>query len=163
LSTLSITSIAAGETAYFTVVPKTGLGVDSNTGLDFEIYTDTVTVSGEHGISTHFDVSFRVYVPGKADIVIAAWVDEDGNLITGNQGPVSISKTAEDTVTVTAAAELENIQWSIDTVPIGPPRGTAGSITIEAANYPVGTYILGLLAYKNGVPYSTTLEVRIDE
>jgi len=52
LSSTSINSIAASGTGTFTVVPNTGLAVDT--------YTATVTVSGSNGITAAFNVSFTV-------------------------------------------------------------------------------------------------------
>ncbi|MDO4754275.1 MAG: hypothetical protein Q4A41_04655, partial [Bacillota bacterium] len=51
-SPASITNIESGGTAEFTVVP--------NTGLSEGIYTATVNIIGENGISGVFDVAFRV-------------------------------------------------------------------------------------------------------
>jgi uncharacterized membrane protein len=59
LSTGSITSIAAGGTGTFTVVPNTGL---TATGGAAGTYTATVTVSGSNGITASFGVSFTVTV-----------------------------------------------------------------------------------------------------
>jgi hypothetical protein len=51
----TVASIAAGGSAPFTVVPKTGLAINT--------YTATVTVSGSNGISASFGVSFEVMPP----------------------------------------------------------------------------------------------------
>jgi hypothetical protein len=155
--TLSKTSISGGigvgGNDSFTVVPVPGLGLGT--------YTATVTASGGNGISASFGMSFAVYAPGTAGIQVNVWVNEDGTLIAGNTSPV-ISKSAGQTLTVTAAAGLDNIQWSINGSPVAAPRGTAQSISIKAANYPAGTYILGLRVHKNGIPYSTTLNVTVN-
>jgi formylglycine-generating enzyme required for sulfatase activity len=52
LNASSISSIAVSGTAAFTVVPNTDLAVGT--------YTATVTVSGDHGITASFTVSFTV-------------------------------------------------------------------------------------------------------
>lgn len=55
LSTASISSIAVSGNDSFTVVPKTGLPVGT--------YDATVTITGGHGISASFNVSFEVKLP----------------------------------------------------------------------------------------------------
>ncbi|MDR2619117.1 MAG: leucine-rich repeat domain-containing protein, partial [Treponema sp.] len=63
LSTASISSIAVGGTATFTVRPKTGLGVGT--------YTATITVndgSGGNGIGAGFYVSFTVSAEGTSPV-----------------------------------------------------------------------------------------------
>jgi hypothetical protein len=147
----TINDIAVNGSDSFTVVPNTGLPVGT--------YIALVTVSGDNGITASFTVSF--IVNPAVGLTITAWVNEDGTLIADSPAVTTISKAAGAALTVQAAAELTDIQWSLNGVAISAPRGTAQSITFAASNYPAGTYVLGLRVIKNGVPYSTDLDFRV--
>ena len=88
---------------------------------------------------------------------------DDGALLDSVTG-LTISKGGETkTLTVTAAAELMEIQWSLGGAPIDAPRGAAQSVTIRAADYPAGQYLLGLAAKKGAVVCSTEITFTVTE
>jgi hypothetical protein len=87
---------------------------------------------------------------------------EDGALLTA-PADLEIDRSEGETLTVTAAGGLTDIQWSLNGTDFPGPRGTAASITVAAANYPAGTYRLGLTAKKGTVEYSTEITVRVVE
>jgi len=74
LSTTTITSIAVDGTANFTVQPKVGLAVG--------VYTATVTVSGGHGISESFEVTFEV--------LLTKWIPDVSAFSTTMTGPLRV-------------------------------------------------------------------------
>ena len=128
--TLAVADIgAAGEIAV--AVAKTGYSFTPN--------SKTVTV----------------YALGTAAVNLV--FADDGSLTDGDTSNLSIDRSEGQTLTVTAAAELTDIQWSLNGTAIPAPRGEAESILIEAANYPAGAYQLGLAAKKNGAAYSASI------
>jgi uncharacterized repeat protein (TIGR02543 family) len=94
---------------------------------------------------------------GTGSFVVAIWVNEDHSLISNMPANLSISREAEESLTVEAAAGLTGLQWSINGIDLAGARGTGQSISIEAANYGVGTYTLGLRAVKDTAPYSINI------
>jgi hypothetical protein len=82
---------------------------------------------------------------------------KDGGDLLAPAPNLTISKGAAETLTVSAAAGLTDIRWSLNGVDLPDPRGAAQSITLAAANYPAGSYLLGLAAQKGDVVYSTEL------
>jgi hypothetical protein len=98
---------------------------------------------------------------GTAPIELA--FDDGGTLISGNTENLTVDKSEGQPLTVTAAAGLTAIQWSLNGVEIPAPRGTEKTITINAANYPAGKYLLGLAAKKDGVDYSAVVTFTVVE
>jgi hypothetical protein len=102
--------------------------------------------------------------PGTGRFTYTAWVDEDGELYINASGNLDISKSGGEALEISAASDLTDIQWSLNGTDIPAPRGTAGSITIEAASYhPGSVYTLGLFAKKGGSPYSTTITFTVGD
>ena len=98
--------------------------------------------------------------------IFTVWTDhDDEDLLSDIPGDTTILKSEQGSLTITAA-DLTNIQWSLNGVNIPAPRGTAQTITIEAASYVPGIYTLGLYAIKteNGVPvpYSINIPFVVD-
>ncbi|GHV79969.1 hypothetical protein AGMMS49944_17600 [Spirochaetia bacterium] len=87
LSTTGISSIAAGGTGSFTVVPKTGLPVNT--------YTATVTVSDRYGITASFQVSFKV---NQGSPTYGINLSQTGRL---DWGKIAVTKVKSETVTIT--------------------------------------------------------------
>ncbi|MDR1977602.1 MAG: hypothetical protein LBQ42_02595 [Synergistaceae bacterium] len=90
LSASSLDSIAAGGEDSFTVAP--------NTGLDAGTYTAAVTISGEHGITESFGVSFTVNPEPEPGYGIALSVTEPQIFPAavvgyGSQTPVGVTVT----------------------------------------------------------------------
>ena len=96
---------------------------------------------------------------GTAENITLDFTD-DGALLE----PVTdLTMSAGQTLTLTAATGLAEIQWSLGGVDIPAPRGTAQSIVIAAANYPAGQYLLGLAATKGAVVCSTEITFTVTE
>ena len=101
----------------------------------------------------------RINSLGTAENITLDFTD-DGALLD----PVeNLTIGAGQTLTVTAATGLMEIQWSLGGVDIPAPRGTAQSIVIAAANYPAGQYLLGLAATKGAVVCSTEITFTVTE
>ncbi len=105
IGALSKTELAPGESAEFTVSPKTGLPVGS--------YQEKITVSGSSGsntaekeVSLNFEVKART--PGK--YVITATAGEGGSISPGSS---TVDPGADLTVTITPLAD-----YAIDTVTV---------------------------------------------
>ena len=89
--------------------------------------------------------------------------DDGSALISGSTENLTVDRSEGQTLTITAAAGLTDHRWSLGGGEIPAPRGTAESITIEAVNYPAGSYLLGLSAKKGGVDYSTVVTFTVEE
>jgi uncharacterized repeat protein (TIGR02543 family) len=100
-----------------------------------------------------------------ASVNVAVWVNEDdGDILVSNTN-ITISKSSNgnpNSFTATVEGGYTGIQWYFDGLPISGSRGTAQSIVINAAEYNVGTYILGVGVTKNGIPYSTDFRFTVE-
>jgi hypothetical protein len=94
---------------------------------------------------------------------VALIFDEGGNLVDGAAENLSIDRSEGQTLTVTAAEGLTDVQWSLNGVNFSGQRGTASSITIAAVNYPADSYRLTLAAKKNGAGYSAFITFTVTE
>jgi BMFP domain-containing protein YqiC len=103
--------------------------------------------------------ALRSGISGRVTITLG--FTDDGSLL--GTAPGSLIITRSESFAVTAAVDLEDIRWSLNGVDIPAPRGAAPSITIAGAQYPVGSYRLGLAARKNGVDYSTELTFTVTD
>jgi hypothetical protein len=100
----------------------------------------------------------QLKTPGTNAVETSVFVfADDGALLAGNTENPGIDRSERESLTVTAAAGLEAIQWSLNGANLSAPRGTAQSVTIEAAKYPAGKYRLGLAAKKDGIDYSVDI------
>jgi hypothetical protein len=140
-------SATEGKTYYYVAITNTNNNVDgeSKTAL---AYSNAVT--------------FTVTSTGTGSFSFAVWAKDDESLISNMPEYFDISRGYGESLVLTAADDLTNLQWSINTINIAVPRGTARTFAIEAANYAVGTYTLGLRAEKNGVPYSINITFLVD-
>jgi hypothetical protein len=102
---------------------------------------------------------------GERRPVFALWATDD-SLISSMEGNVNISRSLVESFALVVANDLTNLQWSINNVQLPGPRGASHSIVIEAADYPIGSYTLGLYAEKgqgpNAVPYSLNITFVVD-
>jgi hypothetical protein len=120
------------------------------------------TVRAEHGSTVKYTVT--VTRKGQGTIVLKTWIDQDGTLTVGlPDEAIVINRSERESLTVTAASDLSDIRWSLGGRDIPGSRGTAGSITITAANYPAGKYLLGLAAKRDGRDYSTVISFTVVE
>jgi hypothetical protein len=136
LSTTAIPSIAVGETDTFTVAPNTGLAAGT--------YTATVTVNGENSITADFDVSFTVNPSiGTGNITIGF---NEGGEGAFSQTSFTIWKggAATKTISLSGSGSWSGQIWYVGTKTVG----TGTSITLNAANYSVGNYMLSVTVKK---------------
>jgi uncharacterized repeat protein (TIGR02543 family) len=99
---------------------------------------------------------------GTGSFSFEAWANDDGSLISNMPEYFDISRRLGQSMVLTAADSLTEIQWSLNGIDLPPPRGAAQSFTIEAAAYPLGNYTLGLKAKKGAVPCSIEVTVTVD-
>jgi hypothetical protein len=99
-----------------------------------------------------------------ASINISVWVNEDGEILVSNDD-VTVSRSASGGSAAAFSAEVSSsysgVQWYLNGDPIYGSRGTARSITINAAEYMNGSYYLGVSVSKDGVPYSTAIHFTV--
>jgi hypothetical protein len=134
-----------GTVSYYVIVTNTNNGVNGTKTASTNSGTATVTIT----------------TVGTGGFSYTAWVNGDDGLISDMPEYFDISKSDFDTLTITVAADLTGAQWSINGIDLAAPQGTAQSITIEAINYALGDYTLGLYAEKDTggdtVPYSINI------
>jgi uncharacterized repeat protein (TIGR02543 family) len=94
---------------------------------------------------------------GAGNLAFAVWANDDRSLISNMPEDLGVSKAANESLVISAAEDLTGLQWSINGADLSAPRGTAQTISIEAAHYGVGTYTLGLRAKKDNTPYSINI------
>jgi uncharacterized repeat protein (TIGR02543 family) len=123
-------------------------------------YADRASVSN---LSAAQDAAVPLYAQWWPDLSVAVsvWVNEAGTILASTDD-VTISKTSNghaDRVTATLAEGYADARWQLDGAAL--PGNQDGSVTMDAADYANGTYILGVIVYKDGVPYSTDLRVTV--
>ena len=144
LSTTSLSSLGTifDTTATFTVVPNTGLAIGT--------YTATVTVSGDHGISESFDITFAVTQVPVFSIVLAPGGNHDfGSLEVGyTAAPAAHSVTVTndgnqptgDLTIALSGTHASAFTLSATTID-GLAQGGSGSFTVQPnLGLAVGTY-----------------------
>jgi uncharacterized repeat protein (TIGR02543 family) len=151
---------AENLTAYTVETPTITLTVPTRAGYSFHgwyneaEFTNAVTQIAQGSTG---DRTFHALWWSDVSAAINLWVNEDGS-ITGAQD-VSISKTGSPrSFTVTVADAYTVFQWQINGITLG---GSARTLTIPAADYPAGTYILALRVIKGAVPYSTDIQFTV--
>jgi hypothetical protein len=91
---------------------------------------------------------------------VSVWVNEDDGAILASNDNVTISKSGSGSFTAAVNGGYGDIKWYVNGTLV---TGTTGnSITINAADYPKGRYILGVTVTKNGIPYSTDIRFTVD-
>jgi uncharacterized repeat protein (TIGR02543 family) len=96
-----------------------------------------------------------------APISISVWVNEDGEILVSNAN-VTISKSGTEynhSFTATVTSDYTGVQWTLNGVPMA--GNTASSITINAADYALKTYILGVIVTKDEIPYSNEIRFTV--
>jgi hypothetical protein len=136
-------STAVAETVYYYVEVT-----NTNTAANIDGNTSTTTRSREAKI---------MIGRGTLNLSFKVWVNDDLSLISNMPENLAISKGLQESLVIEAADDLTALQWSINGADLAGPRGAAQSIAIEAANYNVGLYTLGLSAYRGGIPYSINI------
>jgi uncharacterized repeat protein (TIGR02543 family) len=103
-------------------------------------------------------------VPGvDGAFTVTTWIANDGTLLSdAPEDFIVISKSAQETLTMTAAAGLGNIKWSLNGTELTALRG-APAIAIGAASYIPGFYNLSMYAEKTGgIPYQINITFVVD-
>jgi hypothetical protein len=134
--------------------PTTALGTvyyrvevtNTNTAVTIDGNTSTTTRSREA----------RIMIDQGA-LNLDIWVNDDRSLVSNMPADLRISKGLKASLAIKAADDLTDLQWSMNGADLAGPRGAAQTIAIEAANYGVGLYTLGLRAVKDGAPYSINI------
>jgi hypothetical protein len=156
LSKTSVPSIATGNFEnYFTVVPKTGLVV--------ETYTATVTVSGDNNISESFNVSFTVNKANGEIVNAPTLANATHNSITVNAvADPSNGQTVEYAIARTNSANVSTLDWQTETTFGNLLASTTYYIYARSANnenhhagvYAVSATITTLAAPSHGITLS---------
>jgi hypothetical protein len=122
-----------------------------------------VKLSGTEGTFTFIMPAAAVTVTadftdkGESAITIIIDFADDAALVTGGTENPGISRSGGQTLTVTTAEGITDIRWSINGTDIPGDRGGAASITIAAADYPAGEYLLGIAAKKGNAGFSNEI------
>jgi uncharacterized repeat protein (TIGR02543 family) len=138
-------TLTLGKVYYYVLITNTNNTVDGVTSAAQNSAVATVTIT----------------TLGSSSLVFKVWADGN-SLISNMPENTDISRSLAESLTFTAAEDLTNLQWSINNITLPDPGGKAQSITIEAVNYPVGNFTLGLYAEKNGVPHSINITFIVD-
>jgi hypothetical protein len=145
-SSYTPSTAAAGAAAYYVRVTNTNSAV-----------------SGTKTASASSDVATVTVAPlGTGSFAFTIWASNDNSLISDMPEYLDISRSLGERLTITAADDLTDLQWAINSINLDPPRGSAQSILIEAAAYPIGNYTLRLYAKREGVPYSINITFVVD-
>jgi hypothetical protein len=91
---------------------------------------------------------------------LSLWTNEDGNILSSD-ADLRISKSGADypaSFTVEVSGAYTDVQWTLGGVPVG---GGAPSITINAEDYAAKRYILGVIVFKDGIPYSNEIQFTV--
>jgi uncharacterized repeat protein (TIGR02543 family) len=122
-------------------------------------YTDSQIVTNLTSANGVTVILYAQWLPD-VSVNISVWVNEDGDILVSNDH-VTISKSASAGITAGFTAEATSaysgVQWYLNGGPVYGSRGTARSITINAADYTNGNYYLGVRVTRDGVPYSTDI------
>ncbi|GHU54533.1 hypothetical protein FACS189442_0900 [Spirochaetia bacterium] len=126
-SPATVSSITAGNTGTFTVVPNTGLGLGT--------YTATVTVSGGNGITASFGVSFTVSkvitvgnvitasssaTAAELSAALTAYLSSaSGGSSTANPVAVSLAITNADQLSTGSGSSVDALGVLFDAIPEG--------------------------------------------
>jgi uncharacterized repeat protein (TIGR02543 family) len=97
-----------------------------------------------------------------APVDVSVWINEDGGILASNND-ITISKSGAGgharSFTVGVTSAYAGVQWHLSGVPIA---GNTASVAINAADYAASkTYILGVMATKDGVPYSKDIRFTV--
>jgi uncharacterized repeat protein (TIGR02543 family) len=96
---------------------------------------------------------------------VTVWVNEDDGAILGSGGGITISKSNSggnpSSFTASVTSGYADIRWYLNGAAMPGDRGAPQSVTIDAADYANGNYILGVMVYKDNVPYSTDIHFTV--
>jgi uncharacterized repeat protein (TIGR02543 family) len=128
----------------------------------FNAETGGVLYSWPHTLTSN--ITMHAQWRPAVSVNISVWINEDGNILSSGND-ITISKSASGTNAAAFSAGVSGaysgIQWYLNEDPISGSRGTAQSITINAADYENGSCYLGVSVSKDGVPYSTIIRFTV--
>jgi hypothetical protein len=165
LSTTAITSLDAGESAAFTIVPKTGLADGTHTAI--------ITVTNNDKLSASLTVKFVV---SNTEITITLNYEEieNGTPDVSSLGTPKISRSGTDTsnppkkFTITVPGGFSYYLWEIDgtgTYAVYKEEGAnKTSFTLDADNNYYNTpggHTVRLTVTKNGIKYQVNIPFTI--
>ncbi|GHT56604.1 hypothetical protein FACS1894109_06090 [Spirochaetia bacterium] len=136
---------AAGTLYYYVVVTNTNSSVNGTTTATATSSVATVTVNAPTGTST---------------VTVTLWLDED---IAFAPPPSEIlSRSSSDTALITlSGGGYSNHQWSVNSIDVPGPAGTAATYTFDSAGKGNGQYNIGLQVQKDSIWYSTTITITV--
>jgi quinol monooxygenase YgiN len=161
-------SRGAGATGWTKLNGQTGssyLPPTGSLGIVYYYVAVTNTKTGLDGepsaVSNSKVAKIDVTTSGASGLRFDAWVNDDGGLMSDM--PEDLVIALGESLTIVAADDLTDLQWSVNNTNIAGPRGAAQTIVIEAAGYAAGKYTLGLHAKKGGIPYSISVSFMVDK
>jgi hypothetical protein len=156
-------------------------GVTKGTLTNTEVGTYTLTLndltaSGSVNISISRDdyiivgnnknvEVFRKIPPGTIGITIDFWENEDGKILDPDDtnNDITISKFDDPFFNATVSASYTGIQWYINSLPVNGNPPDNRTISIDAQNFAIGTYRLGVVVLRNGIPHSSEIRFTVVE
>ena len=129
-----------------------GLGTSYSNG-EYRIFNLTTTNDETVTLYAKWTIN---YSGQPITITINDFVDHAGGVIT--QAPFTLSKSSNESKTITVSGGTNPV-WYIGVVQIG----TGSSITISAANLPVGPHTLGVSALYSGKRYSKEITFTVQQ
>jgi hypothetical protein len=151
---------SASETGGFENIPGATNGAYTPVAADGGKY---LRVAASRAGNSGTIRSVSVKVPGTGgSFAVATWIGADGTLLdNAPEDRIVISKSAGETLAVTAASGMNNIKWFLGGAELTSLRG-AQVIAIKAALYVPGFYYLSMYAEKAGVPYQINITFVVD-
>jgi hypothetical protein len=93
------------------------------------------------------------------NVTLTFWVNKDDQILASSGDSLTISKTSASSnassFTASVSGGYGTVNWSVS----GVPHSANESVEIFAADYSTGTYRLGVIVRKDGVPYSTEIHL----
>ena len=135
IGTLSTTTLAAGDTATFTITPKAGLAVGN--------HNETLTVSTNHSTNATVELSFSVTAVPTYTITVNPASKNFGSLTVGYTAPaaqtVTITNTGNSSVTLTQPSSTNYTIGTLSTTTLAA-NSTATFTVTPKTGLAVGNY-----------------------
>jgi hypothetical protein len=142
--------------------PSTKAGDAGDTGA-----ADNAAGSGDAGDTGAADNAAGSGTTGDtgvaAPVDISLWANEDSGILDsdagGNAPTISRSGSgAPSGFTVSVTSAYTGIQWTLSGAPFA---GNISSVVINAEDYVTANYILGVIVFKEGIPYSSDIRFTV--
>jgi uncharacterized repeat protein (TIGR02543 family) len=153
--------------AEYTIEDAIALGIPVRDGYIFSGWFDdgnftgpaiTTIAAGSSGEKT-FYAKWRI----NAGVNISLWVNEEDGNILASHANITISKAGSDDYADSFTAEVASVYTDVQWHLFGDPVSAAQTLVIRAADYPVGSYSLGVTVTKDNVPYSTEIHFTVTD